>query len=55
MQEKKIYFFIGTTAELIKIAPIIRELEKRKKSFTIIDSGQNKTRFEDLNGFIKKS
>lgn len=54
MQEKRIYFFIGTSAELIKIAPIIRELEKRKISFKIIYSGQNHLRFSDLYGFIQK-
>ena len=30
MREKSIYFFIGTTAELIKLAPVIKELKKRK-------------------------
>lgn len=54
MQQKRIYFFIGTTAELIKIAPIIREFEKRKVSFTLITSGQNHIHFESLKGFIKK-
>ena len=38
---KRIYLFIGTTAELIKLAPIIREFNQRKTSFTVIASGQN--------------
>ncbi len=54
MSEKKIYFFIGTTAELIKIAPIIRKLEKRKIQFKLISSGQNHIRFESVKGFINK-
>ena len=53
MRQKKIYFFIGTIAELFKIAPIIRELEKRNLEFTLIDSGQNKVPLEYLQGFIK--
>lgn len=54
MTKKNIYFFIGTTAELIKTAPVMRELEKRGQKYKLISSGQNKIRFEDLNGFIKK-
>lgn len=38
---KNIYFFIGTTAELIKLAPVIKELLKRKVNFKIISSNQN--------------
>ena len=52
MHKKHIYFFLGTNAELIKIAPIIKELKKRKIQFKIITSGQNTIHFEDLNGFI---
>lgn len=54
MQEKKFYFFIGTTAELIKIAPVINALERRNIAYTLITSGQNKIRLEDLQGFINK-
>src|SRR5688572_21167367 len=51
---KKIYFFVGTTTELIKLAPIIRELEKRKIGFKVITSGQTKVKFEELSEIIKK-
>jgi UDP-N-acetylglucosamine 2-epimerase (non-hydrolysing) len=36
-----IYIFIGTTAELIKLFPVLIELKKRELSFKIIASGQN--------------
>ncbi len=49
---KSIYFFIGTTTELIKLAPVIRELEKRKIKFKIITSGQTKVKFEELSFLI---
>jgi UDP-N-acetylglucosamine 2-epimerase (non-hydrolysing) len=52
MQKRKIYFYIGTTAELIKLSPIIRELKKRKISFKIITSGQNEIHFNELEYFI---
>lgn len=48
MKKKEIYFFIGTTAEFIKLAPIMKELRSRKVSFKIITSGQNNIRFDDL-------
>ena len=48
----KIYFFIGTTAELIRIAPIINELKKRKIEHKLITSGQVGINFKDLNGYI---
>ncbi len=35
------YFFIGTVAELIKMAPVIREFRNRDIPFRIISSGQN--------------
>lgn len=46
--EKTIYIFIGTTAELIKLVPVIQELKKRKKQFSIIASGQNDIKFEEF-------
>lgn len=49
----KIYFFIGTTAELIRISPIIKELKKRRIRFKIITSGQVKIHFEDMAGYVK--
>lgn len=48
MKAKKIYFFIGTTAELIKLSPVIRTLQKRKIEFKIVASNQNTLRFSDL-------
>jgi len=47
-------FFIGTTAEFIKLAPIIKELRVRKISYKIITSGQNKIDFEYLKDFTGK-
>src|SRR5258708_1482394 len=52
--KKRIYFFIGTTTELIKLSPIIGELEKRKINFKIITSGQTKVNFNELFSIIKK-
>ena len=48
----RIYFFVGTTAEIIKISPIIRELQNRGFQFTIITSGQNSIDFSEMNGYI---
>ncbi|MCL5070646.1 MAG: UDP-N-acetylglucosamine 2-epimerase [Actinobacteria bacterium] len=50
--KKKIYFFMGTTAEFIKLAPIMKELRKRGIGYKIITSGQNKIHFEELNAFL---
>lgn len=50
--DKKLYFFIGVTGELIKHAPVIKELQRRKIPFKIITSGQNKVNFASLEGFI---
>jgi UDP-N-acetylglucosamine 2-epimerase (non-hydrolysing) len=50
---KRIYFFIGTTAEFLKLAPIIYELKKRKIKFKIISSGQNTVGFQELKYYIK--
>lgn len=46
--QRKVYIFVGTTAELIKLAPVIKELNKRNIEFTIIASGQNTIRFEEF-------
>jgi len=45
---RQIYFFCGTTAELIKLAPIIKRFKEQKIPFKFITSGQTKIRFEDL-------
>lgn len=39
-----IYFFIGTTAELIKLFPIMVEMKNRNLDYEIISSGQNDIR-----------
>lgn len=52
---KRIYFFIGTTAELIKLAPVIKELEESKINFKIVASNQNRLHFKELKHIIKKS
>jgi UDP-N-acetylglucosamine 2-epimerase (non-hydrolysing) len=36
-----IHVFIGTKAQFIKMAPILRELQRRGKSFNLIDAGQH--------------
>lgn len=51
---KIIYLFIGTTAELIKVAPVIKEFKKRKINLKIITSGQNNVNFELLKPIIGK-
>jgi UDP-N-acetylglucosamine 2-epimerase (non-hydrolysing) len=48
MKQRRIFIFIGTTAELIKLAPVIQELNKRKINFSIIASGQNDIHFEEF-------
>jgi len=55
MVTKIIYFFIGTTAELIKLFPVIRELEQRKVEFKIITSGQTGVNFNEVSNWIKKT
>lgn len=55
MQKRHIYFFLGTTAELIKVASIIKELKKRKIIFKIITSGQNSIFFDDLRSFTENT
>ncbi len=52
MTYKRIYIFVGTTAELIKLAPIIRELNKRKTVFTIVASGQNDIKFGEFKSML---
>lgn len=57
MKEKnKIHIVIGTKAQLIKMAPIIHELEKRKIPYNFIFTGQHKETIDDLreNFSIKK-
>lgn len=49
--KKKIYFFTGTTAEFIKLAPVIKELKTRDIKFKIITSGQNPINFDELKDY----
>lgn len=41
MQQRGLFFFIGTEAELIKLFPVMGELSDRKVPYRIIASGQN--------------
>lgn len=41
MQQRELYFFIGTEAELIKLFPVLRELRARGVPCRIVASGQN--------------
>ncbi len=50
---RKIFVFLGTTAELIKLAPVIQEIKKRNIDFTVIATGQNDIRFEEYNSILK--
>lgn len=52
--QKNIYFFIGTTAELIKLSPVIKEFKKRKIDFKIIASNQNVLNFDELKALLDK-
>lgn len=45
---KNIYFFIGTTAELIKVMPVIEQLKAIGIPFKIISSGQNNLNLKEL-------
>ena len=54
MKNKRIYFFMGTNAEFIKLAPIIKEFKRRKVQISIIASGQNRINFEELEDFTGK-
>lgn len=54
MKNKRIYFFMGTNAEFIKLAPIIKEFRRRKVQISIITSGQNRINFEELKDFTGK-
>ena len=56
MKGKKYYIFLGTTAELIKLAPVLAEFKKRSINYKVITSGQTRVHFkmmEDLTGPIK--
>lgn len=52
MNKKKVYFFLGTIAEFIKLSPIIKELQNRKIKFKIIISGQSPVNLNELEGYL---
>lgn len=43
-----IVFFVGTAAELVKVAPVIRAVRTRGGAFTVVASGQNDLRGSEL-------
>ncbi|HET7098883.1 MAG TPA: UDP-N-acetylglucosamine 2-epimerase [Patescibacteria group bacterium] len=51
---KGFYFFIGTSAEFIKLAPVIKEFKRRNTKFKIITSGQNAINFDEFKSFTGK-
>jgi len=53
MSRKKTYIFLGTMAEVIKLAPVLQELQRRKIEFTIIASGQTDIHFDEFKIFFK--
>lgn len=48
MTSSLVAFFVGTAAELVKIAPLIRAVRARRGAFLVISSGQNDLRGSDL-------
>lgn len=52
MSKRHIYIFIGTTAELVKLALVIKEFKKRKVDFKIITSGQNTIKLNKFKSII---
>lgn len=47
-----IYIFLGTTAELIKLVPVIKEFQRRKVKYRIVLSGQTDINFQEFNKLI---
>lgn len=52
--EKNYYFFVGTVAELIKLFPVMQEMERRSVEYRIIASGQNEIKKSDIFECVKK-
>ncbi len=52
ISNKIFYFFFGTTAELIRIASIVKELKKRNISYKLIDSGQTNVRYKEVKEYL---
>lgn len=51
---KQFYFFVGTTAELIKLLPVMKEFTRRKLDYQLISSGQNDLANSELLGLAGK-
>lgn len=47
-KSRKLYFFVGTTAELIKLSPVIKRLKSENREFKIVASNQNTLQFDQL-------
>ena len=41
MAPKTVHFFVGTKAQLIKMAPVMLEMKQRRLAFRYIDAGQH--------------
>ncbi|WP_225976043.1 UDP-N-acetylglucosamine 2-epimerase [Paracidovorax avenae] len=54
MHYKNIYFFIGTTAELIKMMPVMQVCWRRGIPFQLVASGQNDIRHSELLALVGK-
>lgn len=54
MQYKNLYFFIGTTAELIKMMPVMQVCWRRGVPFQLVASGQNDIRHSELLPLVGK-
>ncbi|MDR0462748.1 MAG: UDP-N-acetylglucosamine 2-epimerase [Pseudomonadales bacterium] len=50
---KNYYFFVGTQAELIKLFPVIKIFQDKGINFTLIASGQNNLRDDELFSLLK--
>ncbi len=50
--EKTFYFFVGTTAEFIKIAPVIKEFKRRNVRYKIITTGQTQINFREFYDYL---
>lgn len=46
--QKEFYFFLGTTAEFIKVVPVAKVLEKSGVSYKIVCSGQNTVNMAEI-------
>ena len=52
MSKHDVLLFLGTTAELIKTLPVIKELKNRKICFKIITSGQGRINFSEFSYYL---